>query len=246
MVVGFTSGRIPQAAANHVLIKNYSVVGLHWGLYTRRAPELIRRAMHTLFELYAAGQIKPYISKRLPLAEAPRGAGDRRRRQEHGQGGPRRPEAPQPPPRSASPRLTVHVAPCTLGGTAAPTEALAADQTLSFPIAQDVADFDPALISRARRRRHPAQRLLGPVQVRRPAARGARPRGRPARPSRPTASPTRFASAPRRALLQRRPDHRRRLHLQLEPRRGQAGRLRGALLADRRLRRRRSGQRRRS
>ncbi len=33
VIVGFTSGRIPQAAANHVLIKNYSVVGLHWGLY---------------------------------------------------------------------------------------------------------------------------------------------------------------------------------------------------------------------
>ena len=46
VVVGFTSGRIPQAATNHVLIKNYSVVGLHWGLYTRRAPELIGPAAH--------------------------------------------------------------------------------------------------------------------------------------------------------------------------------------------------------
>ena len=71
VVVGFTSGRIAQAATNHVLIKNYSVVGLHWGLYTKRAPELTAAAMHTLFELYAAGKIKPYISKRLPLEEAP-------------------------------------------------------------------------------------------------------------------------------------------------------------------------------
>jgi NADPH:quinone reductase-like Zn-dependent oxidoreductase len=72
VVVGFTSGRIPQAATNHVLIKNYSVVGLHWGLYTRRAPELIPPATEALLELYAAGKIKPHISARLPLAEAPR------------------------------------------------------------------------------------------------------------------------------------------------------------------------------
>ena len=37
---------------------------------------------------------------------------------------------------------------CTLGGSAAPPpEALAADQSLSFPIPQEVSDFDPAQIS---------------------------------------------------------------------------------------------------
>jgi len=72
VIVGFTSGRIPQAAANHVLVKNYSVVGLHWGLYSKRAPELIPLAMKALLELYDAGKIKPYISTRLPLSEAPR------------------------------------------------------------------------------------------------------------------------------------------------------------------------------
>jgi len=72
VVVGFTSGRIPQAAANHVLIKNYSVVGLHWGLYTRRAPELIAPAARALLDLYEADKIKPYISTRLPLSQAPR------------------------------------------------------------------------------------------------------------------------------------------------------------------------------
>src|SRR6202023_488654 len=71
VVVGFTSGRIPQAAANHVLIKNYSVVGLHWGLYTRRAPELIAPAPRALLDLYASGKIKPLISAHVPLADAP-------------------------------------------------------------------------------------------------------------------------------------------------------------------------------
>ena len=73
IVVGFTSGRIPSAALNHALIKNYSIVGLHWGLYARRAPELIAPAMKDLLKMYEEGRIKPYISKKLPLAEAPQG-----------------------------------------------------------------------------------------------------------------------------------------------------------------------------
>jgi NADPH:quinone reductase len=72
VLVGFTSGRIPQAATNHVLIKNYSVVGLHWGLYTKRAPELIAPAARALLDLYESGKIKPHISARIPLSEAPR------------------------------------------------------------------------------------------------------------------------------------------------------------------------------
>jgi NADPH:quinone reductase len=71
VVVGFTSGRIAQAATNHLLVKNYSVVGLHWGLYNTRAPELIAPASRALFDLFESGKIKPHISSRLPLAEAP-------------------------------------------------------------------------------------------------------------------------------------------------------------------------------
>lgn len=71
IVVGFTSGRIPTAATNHALIKNYSIVGLHWGLYTRRAPELLAPAMKQLLDMYEAGRIKPYISETVPLAKAP-------------------------------------------------------------------------------------------------------------------------------------------------------------------------------
>lgn len=72
VIVGFTSGRIAQAATNHVLVKNYSVVGLHWGLYNTRAPELMPAASLALRDLYEAGKIKPLISARLPLAEAPK------------------------------------------------------------------------------------------------------------------------------------------------------------------------------
>ena len=72
VIVGFTGGRIAQAATNHILVKNYSVVGLHWGLYNQRAPELIPDATRSLLALYTEGKIKPYISAKMPLSEAPR------------------------------------------------------------------------------------------------------------------------------------------------------------------------------
>jgi NADPH:quinone reductase len=69
VIVGFASGRIPVAATNHVMVKNYSVVGLHWGLYNQRAPELVREVTDTLFGLYHQRKIKPLISERHPMAE---------------------------------------------------------------------------------------------------------------------------------------------------------------------------------
>ncbi len=71
VVVGFTSGRISELRANHVLIKNYSVVGLHWGLYQRMAPDLIESATQELFHLYADGRVRPLVSARYELERAP-------------------------------------------------------------------------------------------------------------------------------------------------------------------------------
>jgi len=71
VIVGFTSGRIPEPALNHALIKNDSIVGLHWGLYLRRKPELIFSATQELMDLYGAGKIKLYISVRFSFEDAP-------------------------------------------------------------------------------------------------------------------------------------------------------------------------------
>ncbi|HVC77625.1 MAG TPA: peptide ABC transporter substrate-binding protein [Candidatus Micrarchaeaceae archaeon] len=48
---------------------------------------------------------------------------------------------------SAAVLIAIAIGACTQGGNGTPPEVLAKDQTLSFPIAQDAADFDPALIS---------------------------------------------------------------------------------------------------
>jgi NADPH:quinone reductase len=71
VVIGFTSGTFPVVRANHVLVKNYGVLGLHWGLYRMQDPEAVQATQRELFRLYAAGKVKPLISERLPLSEAP-------------------------------------------------------------------------------------------------------------------------------------------------------------------------------
>jgi NADPH:quinone reductase len=73
LVVGFASGDIPSAALNHALVKNYSIVGLHWGLYQQRDPGAVRDCHAELTRLVAAGAIRPLISERLPLADVPDG-----------------------------------------------------------------------------------------------------------------------------------------------------------------------------
>ncbi|MBB5937805.1 NADPH:quinone oxidoreductase family protein [Streptomyces zagrosensis] len=70
VVVGFASGVIPNAALNHVLVKNYAVLGLHWGLYTTLDPAAVRSCHEELTQLAARGAIKPWISERVPLAGA--------------------------------------------------------------------------------------------------------------------------------------------------------------------------------
>lgn len=71
VVVGFAGGTIPQVPAGHVLVKNYSVVGVHWGLYGRVDPQVPTWAHGELTRLYAAGAIRPLIADVLPLDQAP-------------------------------------------------------------------------------------------------------------------------------------------------------------------------------
>ncbi len=71
LVVGFTSGRLPDAPANHLLVKNYSVVGLHWGLYRKHDPALFPAVHEELIRLVAEGRIDPLVGEVLPLDQAP-------------------------------------------------------------------------------------------------------------------------------------------------------------------------------
>ncbi|GAA3020031.1 NADPH:quinone oxidoreductase family protein [Kitasatospora albolonga] len=70
VVIGFASGTIPTAALNHALVKNYSVLGLHWGLYATHDPAAVHAAHTELTALAAKSVIRPLVSERLPLDAA--------------------------------------------------------------------------------------------------------------------------------------------------------------------------------
>jgi NADPH2:quinone reductase len=72
VVAGFTGG-IGELRTNHVLLRNYSVVGLHLARYRRENPALLRAVHGELVDLWSAGAIAPEIYRELPFAEAPAG-----------------------------------------------------------------------------------------------------------------------------------------------------------------------------
>jgi len=73
LVIGFASGRIPEIAANRILLKNIAVVGVHWGAYRLHDPQLIHTAQSALAEHYAKGDIDPIIygDAAMPLDQLP-------------------------------------------------------------------------------------------------------------------------------------------------------------------------------
>lgn len=71
LVIGFASGRIPEIAANRILIKNIAVVGLHWGNYFLHDPGLIRQTHDELVKLYRQGRVQPVVGETLPMERLP-------------------------------------------------------------------------------------------------------------------------------------------------------------------------------
>ncbi len=58
LVIGFAGGQIEEVALNRVLLKNVSVVGLHWGMYREREGEVVGEVWRRIFELIDRGQFR--------------------------------------------------------------------------------------------------------------------------------------------------------------------------------------------
>ena len=58
LVIGFVGG-IPVAPMNHVLLKNYSIVGVHWGASVMRDPQSLGRQLDAILGLADLGHIDP-------------------------------------------------------------------------------------------------------------------------------------------------------------------------------------------
>ena len=73
VIVGFAGGSIPAPGLNHALVKNYSILGLHWGLYKQLDPGSVWAAHEALVKLADEGGLRPLISERIPVKQAVEG-----------------------------------------------------------------------------------------------------------------------------------------------------------------------------
>ena len=70
LVIGFASGSIPKLAVNLALVKEFSVVGVFWGAFTRSEPDEYKLNMIELFDWYQKGLLKPLIDESYHLSQA--------------------------------------------------------------------------------------------------------------------------------------------------------------------------------
>jgi NADPH2:quinone reductase len=67
LVVGFTSGRIPDVSVNLPLIKGFSVMGVRAGEYGRQFPDKGRENADAVWRMADEGVISPHVHAALPL-----------------------------------------------------------------------------------------------------------------------------------------------------------------------------------
>ncbi len=75
LVIGFTAG-IPQVPFNLMLLKSCQVVGVFLGAMVNREPELRDSIERDLLGFMEKGELKPHVSKRYPLEQAPQALRD--------------------------------------------------------------------------------------------------------------------------------------------------------------------------
>jgi NADPH:quinone reductase len=68
--IGFAGGSIPTHRMNHVLIKNYSVLGVNSGAYVATLPDVVATAQAALYRMVEAGEISPLVGWHVPFEDA--------------------------------------------------------------------------------------------------------------------------------------------------------------------------------
>lgn len=70
LVIGFASGEIPRLPVNLVLLKEYSLVGVFWGAFVAKEPEVYAANNRELFDWHAQGRVRTRIDEQRPLSDA--------------------------------------------------------------------------------------------------------------------------------------------------------------------------------
>lgn len=69
LVIGFASGTIPKLPINLALVKEFSLVGVFWGTFTRKEPAVFAENMQELFEWYQKGVVSVSVDRTFTLEE---------------------------------------------------------------------------------------------------------------------------------------------------------------------------------
>ena len=70
LIIGFASGRIPDARMNIVLVKNISLLGFAWSTYRDHKPDVFQASYDELLRWFEQGKLKCHTSKTYPLENA--------------------------------------------------------------------------------------------------------------------------------------------------------------------------------
>lgn len=70
LVVGFAAGDIPRLPLNLALLAERSVIGVYWGEWARRHPQLQKANQARLAAWFAEGRVRPRVTERVSLEGA--------------------------------------------------------------------------------------------------------------------------------------------------------------------------------
>ncbi|KAI9268026.1 hypothetical protein BDA99DRAFT_504661 [Phascolomyces articulosus] len=65
VVIGFAKGTFEKLPTNRILLKNISIVGLHFGAYSNFEPETIQSTWKGLYEIFAEGKLNPVVYSKI-------------------------------------------------------------------------------------------------------------------------------------------------------------------------------------
>jgi len=71
LTIGYAGGGIPKIPANQLLVKNRAALGFALFYYRKRRPDLLGRSAADLMTWHAEGKIRPQVTERFPLEQAP-------------------------------------------------------------------------------------------------------------------------------------------------------------------------------
>ncbi|MGI9222643.1 MAG: zinc-binding dehydrogenase, partial [Woeseiaceae bacterium] len=67
LVIGFADGEIPKFAGNIALLKEASIIGVWWGTWAAKNPEMQAQNVAEISALIAAGKLTPRVTDSYPL-----------------------------------------------------------------------------------------------------------------------------------------------------------------------------------